>query len=115
MPPAGAFEHVLAECGYGGGDAAIGAHGPAHRGGGLGVLGGLRDGVVCNSSAALLLLRDVICGMGGLGALLSAGVSGALLGVALCAVRGGRPELPLLVCCALMHCAVNVVWCMMIK
>ena len=26
-PPAVAFEHVLTECGHGGGDAAVGAHG----------------------------------------------------------------------------------------
>ena len=30
VPPTAAFEHVLTECGYGGGEAAVGAHGPAH-------------------------------------------------------------------------------------
>ena len=80
VPAAVAFEHVLAECGYGGGDAAIGAHGPAHRGGGLGVLGGLRDGFVCNNSAALLLLRGVICGTGHARCVVIRGSLGCALG-----------------------------------
>ena len=30
VPPAATFEHILTKCGYGGGDAAIGTHGPTH-------------------------------------------------------------------------------------
>ena len=65
VPPAAAFEHVLTECGYGGGDAAIGTHGPTHWDGGLGMLGGLRDESVCNSFAVLLPLQGVIGGRAG--------------------------------------------------
>ena len=67
VPLTAAFDHILTECGYGGGDAAIRAHGPTHWDGGLGVLGGLRDESVCNSFAVLLPLRGVIARRTGLG------------------------------------------------
>ena len=54
VPLAAAFDHVLAECGYSGGDAAIGTNGPTHWDGGLDVLGGLRDALAGNSFAVLL-------------------------------------------------------------
>ena len=66
VPLTAAFDHILTECGYGGGDAAIGTHGPTHWDGGLGVLGGLRDESVCNSFAVLLPLLGVIAGRAGL-------------------------------------------------
>ena len=70
VPLTAAFDHILTECGYGGGDAAIRAHGPTHWDGGLGVLGGSRDESVCNSFAVLLPHRGVIAGCAGLGRLL---------------------------------------------
>ena len=66
VPLTAAFDHILAKCGYGGGDAAIGTHGPTHWDGGLGMLGGLRDAPVCNSFAVLLPRRGVIAGRTGL-------------------------------------------------
>ena len=70
VPLAAAFDYILTECGYGGGDAAVRAYGPTHWGGGLGVWGGLRDESVCNSFAVLLPHRDVLAGRAGLGRLL---------------------------------------------
>ena len=67
VPLTAAFDDILTECGYGGGDAAIGANGPTHWGGRLGALGGLRDESVCNSFAELLPLRGVIARRTGLG------------------------------------------------
>ena len=62
VPLAAAFDHVLTECGYGGGDAAIGTHGPTHWDGWLDLLGGLRDVPVGNSFAVLLPRRGGIAG-----------------------------------------------------
>ena len=62
VPLTAAFDHVLAECGYSGGDAAIGSHGPTHWDGWLDLLGGLRDAPVGNSFAVLLPRRGVIVG-----------------------------------------------------
>ena len=98
-PLAVAFEHVLTECGHGGGDAAIGAHGPTHRDGGLGMLGGLRDGSACNSFAVLLPLWGAIGGTCGFGALSSVGEVDALLGAARRVAGGGGHVLLTLACC----------------
>ena len=62
VPLAAAFDHVLTECGYSGGEAAIGTHGPTHWDGGLDVLGGLRDALVGNSFAVLLPCWGAIAG-----------------------------------------------------
>ena len=62
VPLAAAFDHVLTECGYSGGEAAIGTHGPPHWDGGLDVLGGLREALVGNSFAVLLPCWGAIVG-----------------------------------------------------
>ena len=62
VPLAPAFDHVLTECGYSGGEAAIGTHGPPHWDGGLDVLGGLREVLVGNSFAVLLPCYGTIAG-----------------------------------------------------
>ena len=62
VPLAAALDHVLTECGYSGGEAAIGTHGPTHWDGGLDVLGGLRDALVGNSFAVLLPCWGAIAG-----------------------------------------------------
>ena len=98
-PPAVTLEHVLTECGHGGGEAAVRACGPAHGDGGLGTLGGLHEGFACNSFAVLLPFWGAIGGTCGFGASQSVGEVDALLGAARRVAGGGGQVLLTLACC----------------